>query len=358
MSHFTVMVIGEDPEYQLAPFHEFECTGFDNEFVQDIDVTEKVRQEYQSAKTKVLRFPDGSTAEPYEDRFYREPTPEEREIIGRLAGSGCGGGITWISREWSDGKGYRAKIRFVPTEATEEEVLRSSTQSFAEYISDYYGYSAVTCDANMDLAGNHKYGYYRVDAAGNVIKVVDRTNPNKHWDWWRIGGLASNFLALKSGERASQARKRDIDFAAMQNSAEAEGLEDYRLFHKILAGREYPVWSEFRERHSDIGAARAEYRAHPVIKDFLELDTELRFRAGDNISQFLDDEATFRRRSRQQAIMTFAFVKDRQWHQRGSMGWFAFVCDEKKPGDWASEFYGMLESLAPNDLITIVDCHT
>lgn len=42
MSHFVVLVVGEDHEYELAPFHEFECTGIDDEFVVDVDETEKV----------------------------------------------------------------------------------------------------------------------------------------------------------------------------------------------------------------------------------------------------------------------------------------------------------------------------
>jgi hypothetical protein len=32
MSHFTVMVIGNDVDEQLAPFHEFECTGQDDQY--------------------------------------------------------------------------------------------------------------------------------------------------------------------------------------------------------------------------------------------------------------------------------------------------------------------------------------
>jgi hypothetical protein len=35
MSHFTVMVIGDNVDEQMAPYHEFECTGDDNEYVQD-----------------------------------------------------------------------------------------------------------------------------------------------------------------------------------------------------------------------------------------------------------------------------------------------------------------------------------
>lgn len=42
MSHFTVMVIGPNPEDQLAPFHEFECTGFNDKYVQDVDKTQEL----------------------------------------------------------------------------------------------------------------------------------------------------------------------------------------------------------------------------------------------------------------------------------------------------------------------------
>lgn len=33
MSHFTVLVIGDNPEEQLQPFHEYECTGIKDEYV-------------------------------------------------------------------------------------------------------------------------------------------------------------------------------------------------------------------------------------------------------------------------------------------------------------------------------------
>ena len=36
MSHFAVLVIGPDPERQLAPYHEFECTGMDDEYVDNV----------------------------------------------------------------------------------------------------------------------------------------------------------------------------------------------------------------------------------------------------------------------------------------------------------------------------------
>lgn len=42
MSHFTVMVIGNNPQDQLAPYHEFECTGVDDQYIQDIDQTQDI----------------------------------------------------------------------------------------------------------------------------------------------------------------------------------------------------------------------------------------------------------------------------------------------------------------------------
>lgn len=47
MSHFTVAVFtneNKSVEELLAPFHEFECTGINDEYVQDVDITEDVKQ--------------------------------------------------------------------------------------------------------------------------------------------------------------------------------------------------------------------------------------------------------------------------------------------------------------------------
>lgn len=42
MSHFNVMVVGNNVADQLRPYHEFECTGCDDEFVQNVDRTEEL----------------------------------------------------------------------------------------------------------------------------------------------------------------------------------------------------------------------------------------------------------------------------------------------------------------------------
>ena len=47
MSHFVVYVLGEDVETQLAPYHEFECTGDDNQYVQQIDNTAEMHRDFE-----------------------------------------------------------------------------------------------------------------------------------------------------------------------------------------------------------------------------------------------------------------------------------------------------------------------
>lgn len=55
MSHFTVLVIGDDVERQLAPYHEYECTGRDDEYVVFVpakETMEELQKEFEEYKEK------------------------------------------------------------------------------------------------------------------------------------------------------------------------------------------------------------------------------------------------------------------------------------------------------------------
>ncbi len=92
MSHFAVLVIGENAEQQLAPYHEFECTGVNDQYIQDLDVTQEYRDRFDEAVQRMVRLADGTEISAYDDQCYREPTPEEQKIIGPFSGTGCSGG--------------------------------------------------------------------------------------------------------------------------------------------------------------------------------------------------------------------------------------------------------------------------
>ena len=61
MSHFTVMVITDEKPDEaklsaiLMPYHEFECTGYDNEYVQDI------KKDPEQYKEEFEKYGEGKT---------------------------------------------------------------------------------------------------------------------------------------------------------------------------------------------------------------------------------------------------------------------------------------------------------
>lgn len=59
----------------------------------------------------------------------------------------------------------------------------------------------------------------------------------------------------------------------------------------------------------------------------------------------------------EQPVATFAVLHDGEWHERGDMGWWGMVTDEKDADDWNKQFDALVASLNPDDEVTIVDCH-
>ena len=57
-------------------------------------------------------------------------------------------------------------------------------------------------------------------------------------------------------------------------------------------------------------------------------------------------------------IIPFAFVTPiGKWHERGKMGWWACVSNEKATDNWKSEFKEFLDNLDEDTIVTVVDCH-
>lgn len=57
-------------------------------------------------------------------------------------------------------------------------------------------------------------------------------------------------------------------------------------------------------------------------------------------------------------IIPFAFVtSDGEWHEKGEMGWFATVSNEKNENGWEEEFQNYINNLDENTIVTVVDCH-
>lgn len=352
MSHFSVLVIGSDVESKLAPFHEFECTGEDNEYVQEIDRTKEVLEEYAKVTIPRVRAPDGTLQElfiggNYNPQFWQRTGPKN-----------------FLTNE-------PTMVKVFPEGFEEVKVPAKDLIHEAEWINESYGWPALL--PNQPRTEDHKFGFIELNDVGEVVRCVVRTNPNKKWDWWQIGGRWSGLLMLKPtasnhhntalsvgspglmGEchpnnGVDQAFKGDIDFDAMRDAAEKRAAESYDHFHQVVAGREWQTWDEVRAKHEDIQQARVEYWAQPVIKD-LAPDPFV------DVDEFRMPREEFLKRARDAAFSTFAVLKDGNWYERGAMGWWGIVHDEMDQAAWNQEFAKLIDDLPDDALLTVVDCH-
>ena len=143
-----------------------------------------------------------------------------------------------------------------------------------------------------------------VDASGEVIKIVDRTNPNKKWDWYQVGGRWTGYFKLKpkaitaagaectnyqeptlgrpgiqtmnadyeppTSDRADSVQKRFIDFEGMRNEAGDEAAKNYDLFKRVTNNAPMISWDDILKEYTegdktDIDSARKEYHNQPGI---------------------------------------------------------------------------------------------
>jgi hypothetical protein len=303
MSHFTVLVTGENCHEALAPFIEQQEEGYEQYFT-----------------------------------FQVEATAAE------------------LQKEWEKHKASDSEYQY---------------ETLEEYASEYCGH---------DRNENGDYGRVR--------------NPNAKWDWYELGGRWSGLLKLykgatglkggryhvgnidETGGYVDAAFMRDIDWDTMRAEEKKKGLEYITPFFKAIVNQPIPEeWHTIRERHGENhGLARETYHAQPAIKaakkakdDFwFTLDEALNICPSykeirkesvftqEAVSKLIEEYAQSRANT---AGHTFAVLHDGKWLERGEMGWFGVVSDEKDHDDWAQSFTNFLNSLPPDTFISIVDCH-
>ncbi len=283
MSHFTVMVIGEDPEEQLAPYQENNMGDCPEKYLEFNDETESLKTSWE--------------------------------------------------------------------ELTEEE--KSEFKTFENFAED---------EGYKEHEG--KYGYWE--------------NPNAKWDWYVLGGRWNGFLKLKEGAvgesgrgglfsqpaeegTADSAFKKDIDFFNMRKDAAEEAGKLWDKVKGIVKGCPEPLeWKHIRENMfpGDIDGAREYYRNQEAV---LKLDGWNKENShelfGINLEDFNCTREDYCIDAANASFVTFAVLKDGQWYERGQMGWWASVSNEKDKDEWNSEVAKMIDELPDDTQISIYDCH-
>ncbi len=316
MSHFTVLVIGKDVEKQLEPYAE---QDFDSKYGVFESKEEEYRTEYENDTMEAVAF-DGQIFSIYDSQFSN---------------------YSGLSNE-----------RKYPANAVLKTVpMKEVYATFEDYLVGWHGVHGPDEETGQ-------YGYW--------------TNPNAQWDWYVIGGRWTGYFKPKLGSAGAlgqsgtfdnkplegwvdQINYGDVDFDGMKAHEAKEAHALYDKIEGILKGREIPSWEKIRESHpDDIQAARDEYHAHPVMKDFRAAEFHY---FGDMEEEFGGGREAYVRKCTNRTAVPYAVLKDGKWYQKGEMGWFGMSSDNMTQEEWNDEFWKLLESLDDDTLLTLVDCH-
>lgn len=347
MSHFSVLVIAGDHEAALQPFHEFECTGENDQYVQDIDRTAEAREQYGADTATRIKAPDGTLQSFFDDKGEWRPEFSQADV------------------ERIHGKTY-----YVPPGYEKVEVPISQVEKFADWAAGYYGWEIVRAGENIDLEGSHKYGYVQLDAAGEVVKCIDRTNPNKKWDWYQVGGRFGNRLALKDGRKVNQARAGDIDWDGMIAAKKKLAADEYDKIKAVIGDREIITWEQARAKvkakEMTIDEARNLYNQQPILKELNDAGALDLWSGAETLSKVMaTDRDVYIKNEGETNTTTWALlsapiplVMTGTWTERGKMGWFGMSDEtDASTADYVANFLATVRALPADALLTVVDCH-
>ena len=360
MSHFSLAVITRRQPTDarlmeiLQPWHEFECTGKDDQYIVEIDKTEEARQAYETARmTFIIQEPDGSKHNAFDKsgdfavrfRHFLDP----------------------MSRKFELPEGY----------VQLDDELAKDWESLAEWAEGYYGTKPVAFGEQPELEGRHKYGYMQLGENGELVKLVKRTNPNAKWDWWVVGGRYAGRLKTKSGHcNGNQARIGDLDLEALRREAVFSranaldtAIDQLRSKNNCSTVEIEEAWKSFvvsggiaglKERQP-VGVAIQDYfekiqPEDPARKAF-EMSIVALFCGLFGVGVPDTEPSLSDWAKSAPPLTTFAVVNEGQWFQLGEMGWWGIVSDKMDEAEWEQSFVKLLEELDPEYWITYVDCH-
>lgn len=203
---------------------------------------------------------------------------------------------------------------------------------------------------------------------------------NAKWDWYSVGGRWTGYFKVKKNPKypddvlvgepgvfnnqpnnngwADQLRKCDIDVEGMQRKTRQDAEKEYdEVYEFVKDCPKASTWNQMCEqfKKDGIDVARKYYHEQAFVKALAKSKHDPFLDCGVKRYQCSRDE--FVHRAVSGVLVPFAVVWEGKWYEKGEMGWFGAVRDEKKSEDWNKEFFEMFSSLPGDTLVTMVDAH-
>lgn len=346
MSHYTLLIIGPDPEEQLKPFDENLRTDFE-------DKTEEYRKEYETEKVSEFYCHSSSS---WGQQITKETFEElKKSKVGRVIIYDVKklDPMSYLKRG-SKYKGYYALENGHRCKGDQwfevDEVLKTTHPDSEVCFEGTVRLRKINAPRQIYLKDKYPvYEDYLKDWHG--IEDLEHQgydfNPKAKWDWYQLGGRWTGFFKLKPQAKgkvgdfslvsehrakagtADQARKKDIDFDRMKQDNFEEASKTY---------------DEFEAKYKNGELQPGDGYFHYGVEN-----------AGDRDNYVPETRERYIKRVG--GISTFAVLKDGEWYEKGEMGWWGCVHDEKDPDAWKEQFNKLLEELPENTLLSVYDCH-
>ncbi len=315
MSHFVVIVIGNNIDAQLAPYDENTRVAPYREDVSLDDITTAIRWWIDKGRLEAKKS----------NKLERNVAFDVKElvVVGQL-----------IERP------SQMAVRDIYQRYTEDELFHDDR--------GYYRHSTYNPRSKWDWweIGGRWRGFFTL--------VANPRYENRHGDKHfmeqdKFGGRAKNMTGL-----ADQLRRADLDVERWRavDPADGEKFDAYAV--KAAAFGQAVGWSKFIARvkanELTIEQARELYSAQPIIKEINDFDCP--------VDHYGEDRATYMQRCATRRSTPYAYIANGEWFARGEMGWWGI--DHKDGVDqdqFEVRFANLVDELPSETLLSAVDCH-
>jgi len=315
MSHFTIMVVGNDFEKQLQPYHEYESTGILDEFVSFVLADmEEVDQDY-------IQYGEEYTSKSnFIEEYYGYEFDEKTKKWGNFTNPNSKWDWFQVGGRWS------GELVIKPIPLLKDQNTNTNELGFLD--NEMFGlFKKFEHDKDVF---NHITAKYQ-GKTKLINAIMERWKKDRYSKDAKF--KEKNFMnETFTSNRADIAKKGQIDIKGME---------------KPMRERASSTWSQW----------------HNEIK-FLRDDDKKQIKwINENIGYFRIAEAMERliNMTKEEYVACnsvwypYALVYEGKWYEKGKMLMFGMSVNEES--DWGSQFKELWKEIPEDSLITMVDAH-
>lgn len=321
MSHFTVLVIGENPEAQLEPYSE----NLETEEYIHHKVSEEEKKEfisyYLNKENNQLYFPFLVLF----DELYQKY------------------GESWNNNAWryeKDGS-LNEYSCYNPNSKWDWHTLGGRWQGFFKLKKDINCiYSDISSEEILDLIQLYRFNFESYEKQiKNYPAYIDTFIEDQSEDFFTDSAL-----------------KKDIDFEFKINKNRIKAEKEYNVFKKYFSNiKNHRNFSEYSRTERELYLNQDSVNLlNKLRKTAAEEEINILYRI--NLDELFNiSEEKYIKKAEDTAFQTFAVLKDGKWYEKGKIGYFACVSGENE--NWDEIFLELFNSTGENELLSLYDCH-